>query len=87
MIELTLAARDWALFVCCPIVDGHAWIGDPDRYATMADRRIRVGDGPHAEIFGAANETVRIRSWTEPTGVMERSVRIGASGRFNLDRV
>jgi hypothetical protein len=35
-IEITLAPRDWALVVACPIVDGRAVLGDPAKYVTMA---------------------------------------------------
>jgi hypothetical protein len=34
-IHVELAPRDWALFVCCPIVEGTASIGDPDKYVTV----------------------------------------------------
>lgn len=84
-IELTLAARDWRLFVCCPIADERAWIGDPDRYATMADRRIRVLDDRHADVFGAADEIVRIRTWSARTGITTRTLRMDASGRASVD--
>ena len=30
-IEVELAPRDWALFVCCPIVDGTFDVGDTDQ--------------------------------------------------------
>jgi hypothetical protein len=34
-IELELAPRDWALFVCCPIVDGAFDVGDTSKYVTI----------------------------------------------------
>ncbi len=36
IIELELAPRDWALFVCCPIVDGRFDLGDTSKYVTVA---------------------------------------------------
>ena len=35
-IEADLAPRDWALFVCCPIVDGTFEVGDTAKYVTVA---------------------------------------------------
>jgi hypothetical protein len=35
-IGLELEARDWALFVCCPIVDGKFEVGDTTKYVTVA---------------------------------------------------
>jgi len=35
-IELELAPRDWALVVCCPIVDGTYDVGDTSKYVTVA---------------------------------------------------
>jgi hypothetical protein len=35
VIGLELEPRDWALFVCCPIVDGLACVGDTTKYVTM----------------------------------------------------
>ncbi len=34
-IEVDLAPRDWALFVCCPIVDGTFHVGDRSKYVTI----------------------------------------------------
>ena len=34
-IEVELAPRDWALFVCCPIVDGTFDVGDTTKYVTV----------------------------------------------------
>ncbi len=36
LIDATLEPRDWALYVCCPIVDRRAILGDPTKYVTMA---------------------------------------------------
>ncbi|MET0662752.1 MAG: hypothetical protein ABWZ42_06450 [Ilumatobacteraceae bacterium] len=35
-IEVDLAPRDWALFVCCPIIDGTFEVGDTAKYVTVA---------------------------------------------------
>ncbi len=44
-VEITLGARDWALFVVCPgDPDGRVEIGDTSVYATMSPA---VGDRPH----------------------------------------
>lgn len=37
-IEVTLASRDWALFVCCPVDDDGPVVGDRDKYVTVAAR-------------------------------------------------
>ena len=34
-IDVELAPRDWALFVCCPIVDGSFDVGDRSKYVTI----------------------------------------------------
>ena len=34
-IEVELGPRDWALFVCCPIVDGTFHVGDRTKYVTI----------------------------------------------------
>ena len=34
-IEVELGPRDWALFVCCPIVDGAFHVGDRTKYVTI----------------------------------------------------
>jgi len=40
-IEVELEARDWALFVCCPIVDGRFEVGDTSKYVTVASPTTR----------------------------------------------
>jgi hypothetical protein len=35
-IDLELQPRDWALFVCCPIVEGTFEVGDASKYVTVA---------------------------------------------------
>jgi hypothetical protein len=37
-VEVELEARDWALFVCCPMVDGSFEVGDPSKYVTVPAR-------------------------------------------------
>jgi len=34
-IDVDLEPRDWALFVCCPIVDGDFDVGDTSKYVTV----------------------------------------------------
>ncbi len=46
-IDVELAPRDWALFVCCPIVDGAFEVGDRSRYVT-----IWSGDTPRSTVAG-----------------------------------
>ena len=37
-IDIALAPRDWALFVCCPVDSNGPRIGDPTKYVTVAAR-------------------------------------------------
>jgi len=79
-IEVTLEHREWAYFVLCPVVDGRAVIGDPDRYATMGDRRVRLSPDGQVEVYGSPGERLRIRSWSRDAGVADLETRIGPSG-------
>ena len=38
-IDVVLEPRDWALFVCCPIVEGAYDVGDTTKYVTVATQR------------------------------------------------
>jgi len=81
-IEATLGHRDWAYHVVCPIRDGVALIGDPERYATMGDQRVVPVDDRSAEVHGAPGETVTVRWWTRSAGIMDTPVRIPEAGRI-----
>lgn len=63
-IELTLARRDWALIVVCPIREREgtreAMIGDTSKYVTMGYSTL---DG--------LRDLVRVRKWTEGVGLHE----------------
>jgi len=67
-LAYTLPPRDWRLHVLCPVLPGRiAVVGDPGKYATAGDRRIRriaVSDGGVAfDVLGAPGERVRVEGW------------------------
>jgi hypothetical protein len=75
-IEVELAPRDWALFVCCPIeIDPggapRSLVGDPTKYATMSAARVRRSDD-RAELLLADGEAGGVlRWWTEEDGLFD----------------
>lgn len=78
-IDVTLARRDWALFVCCPLPADEADrtepipIGDPTKLATMGRTRIGWGDDGSIRPILAEGETgVTVRFWTVADGIVDR---------------
>jgi hypothetical protein len=75
-VSIDLAPRDWALFVCCPVLDGDhpdpspVLIGDPTRLATMGRTRVVVPDDgtPHG-LAGPDEAPVALRWWHPDRGV------------------
>ncbi len=72
-ITATLAPRDWALFVCCPVdADGEpsALIGDPSRYATMG--RTRVDHSTGAVLLAEGEGPIDPLRWNQSRGLHRR---------------
>ncbi|MEL6982365.1 MAG: hypothetical protein AAFO29_08075 [Actinomycetota bacterium] len=75
-IEVELARRDWALFVCCPLpetmADGRALIGDPAMLATMGPSRVTVtADGRVEAVLAPGEDPVPIRFWDPEHGIQD----------------
>ena len=75
-VTVTLGRRRWAHRVLCPIVDGAALIGDPDRHTTLGHGRYDHTVG-HPILTGAAGELVREARWTLDGGLVVSTLRIG----------
>jgi hypothetical protein len=75
-IDIELAHRDWALFVCCPIEDRggrrRALIGDPTKYVTMADKRVAYDGDTAAGLAADGEPHVPLRWWIEGEGALDR---------------
>ena len=75
-IDIELAHRDWALFVCCPIEDRggrrRALIGDPTKYVTMADKRVAYNGDTAAGLAADGEPHVSLRWWIEGEGTLYR---------------
>lgn len=65
-----LAPGDWDYRVLCPLLPGGiAVLGDPARYATAGDARLRAvrstPEGVAFDVLGAPGEAVEIAGWSE----------------------
>src|SRR5205814_1001128 len=73
-------ARDWALRVLAPVIDGFAVIGDPSLYACAGDARIAdVVAGPDSGITVTvlgAGEQVMVRCWSRERGEFDATVDV-----------
>lgn len=71
VVAVDLEARDWALFVCCPISDDGegrtAVIGDPSKYVTMSRARV---DHTTFDVLLAEDEApTPVLRWSERQGM------------------
>lgn len=88
-ISASLVIHEWALWVICPLLGAGrttALIGDPNAFATMGDRRIRVMTAIEREVrssfdvLGVHGEEVQISFWSETGGVQTSPVTIPSKG-------
>jgi hypothetical protein len=69
-LQYQLAPGDWDYRILCPLMPGGiAVLGDPARYATAGDARLRAvrptPDGVAFDVLGAPGEEVEISGWSE----------------------
>lgn len=88
-VAASLQIHEWVLWVVCPLIgEGSttALIGDPNAFATMGDRRVRVMTATDREVkssfdvLGVHGEDVQMSFWSENGGVQTASVKIPAKG-------
>lgn len=87
----TLAPRDWSYRVLCPwLAGGIALVGDPTRYATAGDRRIRdvreTESGIGFDVLGAPGEAVELLAYTEALPRDVRGTTPGGDVAIQIDR-
>lgn len=84
-IDVELAPRDWALFVCCPIdvdADGtrQSLVGDPSVFVTMGSTRVRrTGDGVELLLADGESSAV-LRRWIDGVGLVDEHVAVRVRG-------